>query len=406
MPARKPSPDQRPRPAPPPQRRGPADTKRTPSLAGLRSEIDGLDKDIVKRLNEIASRWNDLASVLNHRAEIATRIGQVKQAQGLEVWSPAREEEVLNKALAVSRGPLPPETLRLIFRELMSGSRALQRTLRVAFLGPKYSYSHLAAVAKFGAAVEHVPVGSIAAVFEEVNRRHVQFGIVPLENSTDGRIADTLDMFVRHSGQLKVRAEVRLRVHHCLLGRGEWGQVQRVYSKAQALSQCRNWLGKNLPQARLVEVVSTAAAAEFAKGEETGAAVASRPAAEAYGLKVLAENIEDQPHNVTRFAVVAERAEERTGNDKTTLILHLSHQVGALSNALDPFKKNNVNLTWIESFPKTDGPAERDPTYLFFVDIDGHAQDKAVVAALEAVRKRCERVEILGSYPRSDCIEN
>jgi chorismate mutase/prephenate dehydratase len=403
---RKPSNDHRSRSAPGPTRRPPAEGRRTPTLAGLRTEIDGVDKEIVRRLNEIASRWNELVTVLNHRAEIATRIGQVKHQQGLEIWSPAREEDVLAKALAASRGPLPPETLRLIFRELMSGSRALQRTLRVAFLGPKYSYSHLAAVAKFGAAVEHVPVGSIAAVFEEVNRRHVQFGIVPMENSTDGRIADTLDMFVRYSGQLKIRAEVRLRVHHCLLGKGEWAMIQRVYSKAQALSQCRNWLGKNLPQARLHEVVSTAAAAELAQREEIGAAIASRAASEAYGLKVLAENIEDQPHNVTRFAVIAEQAEDRTGHDKTTLILHLPNKAGALARALDAFEKHKVNMTWIESFPKNDNPPDSDPSYLFFIDVEGHSTDKLVQQALEAVRKRCERIEILGSYPRSDCIEN
>src|SRR6185312_15078597 len=163
----------------------------------------------------------------------------------------------------------------------------------IACLGPKYSYSYHAAVAKFGEAVEHVPVGSIAAVFEEVNRRHVQFGVVPLENSTDGRIADTLEMFVRLPG-LKIRAEVRLRIHHCLLGRCEWGQVQRVYSKGQALSQCRHWLGKNLPQARVVEVVSTAVAAEHAAREEFAAAVASAAAGHALQLGTLAANIEDQ----------------------------------------------------------------------------------------------------------------
>ena len=184
-------------------------------------------------------------------------------------------------------------------------------------------------MAKFGEAVEHVPVGSIAAVFEEVNRRHVQFGIVPLENSTDGRIADTLDMFIKLPN-LKIRAEVRLRIHHCLLGRCEWGQVRRVYSKSQALSQCRNWLGKNLPQAAKVEVVSTAAAAELAQREEFAAAVASRAAAQAYRLNILAENIEDQAHNVTRFAVIAEVAEERTGKDKTTLMIRLPNQAGSL----------------------------------------------------------------------------
>jgi chorismate mutase / prephenate dehydratase len=403
---RKPAPEPRSKHGSSSSRRGAPEPKRQTALAALRGEIDGADREIVKRINDLASKFGDLVGVMNRRAEIATRIGRVKEQQGLEVWSPAREEEVLAKALAANKGPLPPETVRLIFRELMSGSRALQKTLRVAFLGPKYSYSHLAAVVKFGAAVEHVPVGSIAAVFEEVNRRHVQFGLVPLENSTDGRIADTLDMFVRLSGLLKIRAEVRLRVHHCLLGKCEWGQIQRVYSKAQALSQCRNWLGKNLPQAKVVEVISTAAAAELAAREDYGAAIASRPAADAYGLKVHAANIEDQPNNSTRFAVIAEQSEERTGHDKTTLMLRLANKAGSLARALDGFEKHSVNMTWIESFPTIEGPPESDPTYLFFVDVEGHSTDRAVVQALEAVRKKCDRLEILGSYPRSECIEN
>ncbi|MDE2507037.1 MAG: chorismate mutase, partial [Planctomycetota bacterium] len=255
---------------PPPPARSKSNNSRPkaapgPTLASLRAEIDRIDKDLL--------------AVLNKRAEVALKIGQVKKEQGLEVWSSAREDEVVAKVLAANKGPLPNETLRLIFRELMGGSRMLQRSLRVAYLGPRYSYSHLAALAKFGEGVEHVPVGTIAAVFEELNRRHVEFGIVPLENSTDGRIADTLDMFTRLPN-IKIRAEVRLRVHHCLLGRGEWGEIQRVYSKAQALSQCRHWLSKNLPQARLIEVVSTAHAADLASREEHAAAVASRAAAE------------------------------------------------------------------------------------------------------------------------------
>ncbi|HZW31214.1 MAG TPA: prephenate dehydratase [Isosphaeraceae bacterium] len=365
--------------------------RRAPTLASLRSEIDRLDRELVL--------------LLNRRAAIVAQIGQVKNDQGLEVWSAAREDEVIKQALAASQGPLPAETLRIIFRELMSGSRALQRTLRVACLGPKYSYSHLASVARFGEAVEHVPVGSIAAVFEEVNRRHVQFGLVPLENSTDGRVADTLDMFIKLPN-LKIRAEVRLRVHHCLLGRCEWGQVRRVYSKAQALSQCRNWLGKNVPQAVQREVVSTSAAAELAQSEEFAAAVASRAAATAYRLNVLAENIEDQPHNVTRFAVIAERAEQRTGRDKTTLMLRLANDVGSLSRAIAPFEKFGVNMTWIESFPVPEGGSDRDPAYLFFLDVDGHVEDAPVQKALELVRKKCDRLDILGSYPRSDCIES
>jgi chorismate mutase/prephenate dehydratase len=381
-------------PAPTPRSSGStrpaADAKRAPTLAALRADIDRLDKELV--------------NLLNRRAEIATQIGHVKERQGLEVWSPAREDEVLAKALSLSQGPLLPETLRIIFRELMSGSRALQRTLRVACLGPKYSYSHLAAVAKFGNAVEHVPVGSIAAVFEEVNRRHVQFGLVPLENSTDGRIADTLDMFTRLPN-LKIRAEVRLRVHHYLLGKGEWGNIRRVYSKAQALSQCRHWLGKNLPEAQLVEVVSTTAAAELAQRDDTGAAIASRAAGEAYGLNNLAENIEDQTNNLTRFAVIAEQSEGRTGRDKTTLMVRLAHESGALVQAIEPFKKNGVNLTWIESFPTSDSSPNGDPTYLFFIDVDGHADDDPVKRALDSLRKRAERLEVLGSYPKGESVE-
>jgi chorismate mutase/prephenate dehydratase len=380
---RKPPPERRPTPG----AQDPADAKRAPTLAGLRSEIDRLDKELV--------------GLLNRRAVISLQIGQVKQKQGLEVWSPAREEEVISRVLALSQGPLSPETMRLIFRELMSGSRALQRTLRVACLGPKYSYSHLASVAKFGEAVEHVPVGSIAAVFEEVNRRHVQFGIVPLENSTDGRVADTLEMFVRLPA-LKIRAEVLLRVHHCLLGRCEWGQVQRVYSKAQALSQCRHWISKNLPQARVIDVVSTAAAAEHAAREEFAAAVASRAAGSAYNLKVLAANIEDQPHNVTRFAVIGERSEQRTGKDKTLLLLRLTNEVGSLVKAIAPFEKNGIDMRWIESFPTPEG----DPhSYLFFIDVLGHVDDEPLRRALEAVRKKCERLDILGSYPRGETVE-
>jgi chorismate mutase/prephenate dehydratase len=190
------------------------------------------------------------------------------------------------------------------------------------------------------------------------------------------------------------------------MARCAWGQVQRVYSKAQALSQCRHWLGKNLPQARTIEVISTAAAAEHAAREEFAAAIASRPAADAYGLKVLAPNIEDQPHNVTRFAVIAEQSERRSGKDKTTLLMRLPNQAGSLVKALALFEKGGLNLTFIESFPVPDATPDRDPSYLFFVDVEGHIEDEAVKRVVESVRKKCERLDVLGSYPRSDCIEN
>jgi chorismate mutase/prephenate dehydratase len=190
-----------------------------------------------------------------------------------------------------------------------------------------------------------------------------------------------------------------------LLGRCEWGQVRRIYSKSQALSQCRGWLSKNLPDAARVEVVSTAAAAELAQREEFAAAVASRAAGQAHRLNVLAENIEDQVHNVTRFAVIAEASEQRTGRDKTTLMLRLSNQVGSLSKAIATFEKHGVNLTWIESFPMPNSPTDANPSYLFFLDIEGHQTDPEIQKALDAVRKKCERLDILGSYPRSNCIE-
>ncbi len=371
---------------------------RAPSLAGLRQEIDKLDKDLVAYLNQLVDR-------LNRRAEIATKIGELKQNHGIEVWSPAREEEVLTKALHENRGPLPQETLRLIFRELMSGSRSLQQPLKVASLGPKFSYSHVAAMAKFGNSVEHVPVGSIAAVFEEVNRKRVHLGIVPLENSTDGRIADTLEMFARLP-DIKIRAEIRLRVHHCLLGRCEWGEVRRVYSKAQALSQCREWLGKNLPGAVLVPVVSTAAAAELAQREDYAAAVAGRAAADGYRLKILAENIEDRANNTTRFAVISDRGEQATGNDKTTLMIRLANRPGALVQAFRAFEKHDVNMTWIESFPTAETTPDDTQSYLFFVDILGHIDEDRIQKAVAETRKRCEKLEILGSYPRGSCIDN
>src|SRR5262245_46329974 len=258
-------------------------------LRGLRTQIDKLDLQILKLVNE--------------RAGVAAEIGKIKNDQNAEPFAPAREEEVLKNVLELNKGPLDNDTIRAIFREIMSGSRALQKVLKVAYLGPEYSFSHLAAIERFGQAVSLVQVGSITAVFEEVNRSPVDFGVVPLENSTDGRVADTLDMFLRMP-QLIVCAEIRLRIHHNLLAACEQEAIRRVYSKPQALSQCRNWLSKNVPQATLHSVASTAVAAELALREPGAAAVASRQAAVRYGLRILFADIEDSPNNETRFAVI------------------------------------------------------------------------------------------------------
>jgi chorismate mutase/prephenate dehydratase len=360
-----------------------ATARASASLRHLRTQIDKLDLQILKLVNE--------------RAAVAAEIGRLKNAQGDEVFSPAREEEVLQNVVQVSekgKGPLDAVTVRAIFREVISGSRALQKVLKVAYLGPEYSFSHLAAVERFGQAVEFISVGSIAAVFEEVNRAHVDFGVVPVENSTDGRVADTLDMFLRMP-HLVICAEVRLHIHHHLMANCEQQDIRRVYSKPQALSQCRNWLSKNVPHALLKEVSSTATAAELAQKEPGAAAVASRQAAVGYGLRILFHDIEDLPYNETRFAVIGQQKCGKTGHDKTAVMFRVPHNPGSLVSALDVFKQAKINLTWIESFPAR----VSRPEYIFFVDFEGHVEDPKVNRALKALAEHCEEVTVLGSFP-------
>lgn len=349
-------------------------------IKGIRSNIDKLDLNILKLVNE--------------RASLAAEIGRIKNDHGSEVFSPAREEEVLKNVLEANKGPLDEVTIRAVFREIMSGSRALQKIIKVAYLGPEYSYSHLAAVERFGNAVEYMRVGSIASVFEEVNRSHVDFGVVPLENSTDGGVSDTLDMFMRLP-QLKISAEVRLKIHHNLMANCEQEMIRRVYSKPQALAQCRNWLSKNLPHADLKDVSSTAVAAQLAEKEPGAAAVASRQAAVKYGLRILFTDIEDNPYNETRFAVIGHQESDKTGRDKTAIMFKVPHHPGSLCGALEVFQQNKLNLTWIESFPAKTGKQE----YIFFVDFEGHVEDPKVKRALNALEGHCEQLVVLGSFP-------
>jgi chorismate mutase/prephenate dehydratase len=351
-------------------------------IKSLRTAIDKLDQQILKLVNE--------------RAESAGEIGRLKNENSAEVFNPVREEEVLKNVIEANKGPLDEITIRAVFREIISGSRALQKIVKVAYLGPEYSYSHLAAVERFGHAVEYMRVGSIMSVFEEVNRSHVDYGVVPLENSTDGGVSDTLDMFMRLP-HLKICAEVRLRIHHNLLANCDQEQIRRVYSKPQALAQCRNWLSKNLPHADLKDVSSTAVAAQLAQQEPGAAAVASRQAAVKYGLRMLFTDIEDYPHNETRFAVIGHQEAARSGADKTALMFKVPHNPGSLVEALDVFKSNKLNLTWIESFPaKTDSTKLE---YMFFVDFEGHLEDPKVKRALQALEKHCEQLVVLGSFP-------
>lgn len=361
-----------------------------PSEQGLRSQIDRLDRELVKQISLRAK----LAVQLYSSPPANNQPANHQHERSLH-----DDDEALARLVETNKGPLPVDALRAVFREIISGSRALVHRRRVAFLGPAYSYSHVAALHRFGASVDQAPVGSIAAVFEEVNRGHAEFGIVPLENSTDGRIADTLDMFTRL--RVQICGEVQLRIHHNLLGKCSRADVTEVYSRPQALSQCRNWLARHMPGARPIEVTSTSTAAQLAQTKAGAAAIASVQAGVHYGLDVLAENIEDNAANVTRFAVIGDKPAARSGRDKTAIMFEVPDRPGSLADAMTIFKRGKLNLSWIESFPI----ARPEGGYLFFVEMDGHESDAKVRRALDVLGRRAIRLQTLGSYPRGEVID-
>jgi len=349
------------------------------SQSQLKRNLDRLDRDLVKALNE--------------RAKLVQRLARQLASEGAsEDGRFASDDATYQQVSQLSKGPLDADALRAIFREIVSASRALVRPQRVAYLGPQYSYSYLATVERFGSSITLAPVGTIAAVFDEVNCGHVDYGVVPLENSTDGRVVDTLTMFAKLP--VHICGEVQLRIHHCLMARCPRSEIQEVYSKPQAISQCREWLARHLPWVRTVEITSTAAAAQLAAGKQGAAAVASRVAAASYGLDVVAENIEDNKNNITRFAVIGGEPAARTGKDKTALMFEIPHQPGALADVMSVFKRAGLNLTWIESFPLLGSENE----YLFFVELQGHESEAAVKRALTALERRTLRLVVLGSY--------
>jgi chorismate mutase/prephenate dehydratase len=362
-----------------------AQKKKTSRRAGSPAELQ-------KRLDQVD---RGLVDALHEHARIAERLATLQKTNG-QLADDAAERRRLEQIADSKNGRLPADCVRRILRELMSGARSLVKSIKVAYLGPKYSYSYLAAVERFGTMADLIPLASIAAVFEEVNRRQVNYGLVPIENSTDGRVVDTLGMFARLPVQ--ICGEVQLRIRHQLLGKCSQGDVREVYSKPQALSQCRNWLARNVPQARTVEMTSTAAAAELAAQRQGAAAIASHEAGVNYGLDVIVANIEDNPNNVTRFAVIGGEAPARTGRDKTSLMFELPHKPGALADATMIFKKANLNLTWIESFPM---PATKSE-YLFFVEVEGHPAEAKLKKALAALQRKTVRLEVLGAYQKTE----
>lgn len=346
-------------------------------------------------LKEIQRVDRDVLRLLSDRARAAQKLAKVRQQNGEPLYNLAEEQEGLTDLLTQNKGPLSEAAVRSIYREILGASRTLVKPIRVSYLGPRYSFSHLAAIERFGDGPDLTPVATIKAVFESLHYSQTDFGIVPIENSTDGRIVDTLDMFAKLP--LRITGEVELAVHHHLLGKCSRGEVLEVYSKPQALSQCRDWLAKNLPQAKVIEMTSTAIAAQIAADKVGAAAVASLEAGTHYGLTVIDSNIEDNKNNVTRFAVIGGEMPNRTGHDKTALMLEIANKPGSLSDTMLVFKRNRLNLTWIESFPMPGSKNE----YLFFVELEGHQTDSRVKKALEALKRRTARLELLGSYPKA-----
>jgi chorismate mutase/prephenate dehydratase len=354
-------------------------------LAPLREQIDQLDHQIV--------------AILNQRARIVVEIGKVKQTSNAPIYAPDREKIVLERVRRANReagGPLPDSCIEAIYRELMSGSFALEKPLRIAFLGPKGSFSHLASTKKFGASVEHVPVADINGVFDEIAHHHADLGLVPIENSTIGGIVETMDAFVEHRS-VTIVAEVLISIHHHLLAQCEASEIKVIYSKPEVLNQCRRWLAETLPEVPRVAVGSSSKAAEMAQSERYAAAIGSALAADLYSLKVLFANIEDNADNVTRFLVVGRQPAKRTGDDKTSIIFTTSHKSGALVDALDAFRHYGINLTNIATRPSRSGPFE----YYFFVDFGGHHSDERVAKAIAQAKEHCLQMFMLGSFPRA-----
>ncbi|HXZ49183.1 MAG TPA: prephenate dehydratase [Usitatibacter sp.] len=358
----------------------------------------------LERLREAIDRVDDrILEALNERARLARAIGTLKVGQA---YRPEREAQVLRRVKEGNPGPLAPETVALLFREIMSACLALERPITVAYLGPRGTFSERAALKHFGLAAEAVPVPSIDEVFREVESGAADFGVVPVENSTEGAVGRSLDLMPQ--SPLQVCGEVIVRIHHNLMmkdpppgasggagARPDFSAIRRVFSHGQSLAQCHEWLNMNLPDAERVAVASNAEAARRASEERGSAAVAGDMAAEHYGLAILSTNIEDEPNNTTRFLVLGAYEPKPTGRDKTSLVLSARNRAGAVYEMLTPFAQRGVSMTRFESRPSRVALWE----YLFFVDIEGHRDDVNVAAALEEVGRIAGFLKVLGSYP-------
>lgn len=349
----------------------------------LRQEIDHIDRQVLE--------------LLNKRATIAKEIGMAKQRTKRTFFIPERESQVYEKLTIANRGPLPNESLRAIYREIISASRALEKPLTVAFWGPHATNTHMASIRKFGSSCDFVPQDTIPDVFHEVEREGADYGVVPIENSTEGVINHTLDTFL--CSKLKICSEIYLPITHNLLSQAEdMSQIDRVYSIPTAAAQCRDWMRAHLPNVEIVDVSTTAKGAKLCAEEPRSAAIATSLAAEVYGLNFVAEHIEDNPQNRTRFLIVGNNEPAPSGKDKTSIMFSVQHRAGSLFRAMSVFEKYDINLTMIESRPTKLTPWE----YVFFIDCQGHVKDQPIQKALAALREYALFVTVLGSYPEAE----
>lgn len=344
-----------------------------------RQKIDELDKEIIHALNE--------------RTKHALAIGEIKMAQGEEIYAPHRELAVLDKVCRANPGPVPAESMRAIYREIMSTSLSLEKSMTIAYLGPEATFTHQAAKKRFGASLNYAAQKTIADVFNEVSHQRADYGVVPIENSTEGVVTHTLDMFI--DSELKIVAQIVMPIEHCLIGNLKRSEIEVLYTHPQALAQCRGWIMQNLPQAEIIESSSTTRAAQKVSETPKAAAIASALAAQTYGLEILESSLQDNPSNVTRFFVLGRKCSPPTASDRTSLMFSLRHEVGALHTALRIFQKHDLNLTKIESRPSKRKAWE----YIFFVDFVGHFDKPPTSNAIEELRECCHFMKILGSYP-------
>ena len=363
----------------------------------MASEKDPLD-DLRTRIDEVDQQLVDL---INQRAKLVVKIGDHKRASGVPIYAPHREAAVLEKIQRLNQGPISNVTLEAVYRELMSGSFALEQPLRIGYLGPVGTYSHLAATRHFGSSVAFEDLHAIQGVFEEVARGHVDYGMVPIENSTGGGITETLDAFLTYHGDLNIYGEVQLAVHFSLLANCKPNEVKKIYSKSEAFMQCRNWLATQYPKAEQIPCESTAASVEKAKTEIDAdptcgtAAIGSSLAGDIYGLHQLFEQIEDRQSNITRFLILAKNETEMSGNDKTSIMFTTDDRPGSLVDVLNVFKRNSINLTHIDKRPSL----EVNWDYTFFIDCIGHRKDTKFAEIIGEARAHCKQLTVLGSFP-------